>query len=108
MPGPTPTRTVDTEDPWMTLGEVSEELKVHPSTVRLWVKEGRLAAVRAGGRKWRVRRSELARMLKSDVSPAYTPEHTPRDTPSGPVDVYRRPFPADQLIQTGTFSREKS
>jgi len=108
MPDPSSTRTVDREDPWMTLGEVSEELKVHPSTVRLWVNAGRLAAVRAGGRKWRVRRSELDRMLKSDVSPAYTGEHTPPQTPANPHDGYQRPFPADQLIQAGNFGRDES
>jgi excisionase family DNA binding protein len=50
--------------------QVSEELKLHPATVRSWVKTGRLAAVRAG-RTWRVRRCEVDRALLSDASPAY-------------------------------------
>ncbi len=57
------------EDPWLSTAEIARELRVHPSTVRLWVSSGRLAAVRAGARKWRVRSSELQRMLRArDVS----------------------------------------
>jgi excisionase family DNA binding protein len=57
------------EDPWMSTAEIARELGVHPSTVRLWVSSRRLVGVRAGARKWRVRRSELQRMLcAGDVS----------------------------------------
>jgi excisionase family DNA binding protein len=57
------------DDPWMSTAEIARELGVHPSTVRLWVSSRRLAGVRAGARKWRVRRSELQRMLRAgDVS----------------------------------------
>jgi excisionase family DNA binding protein len=62
--------TAPEEDPWLTVPQVSEELKLHPATVRAWVNSGRLAAVRAG-RTWRVRRSEVDRALLSDASPAY-------------------------------------
>src|SRR5450755_3494501 len=65
-----PTAPTPDEDPWLTVPQVSEELKLHPATVRAWVKSGRLAAVRAG-RTWRVRRSEVDRALLSDASPAY-------------------------------------
>ena len=64
------------EDPWLTVQQVSEELKLHPATVRAWVKSGRLAAVRAG-RTWRVRRSEVNRALMSDASPAYARQEPP-------------------------------
>ena len=50
-------------DPWLTLAEIAEELRVNPSTVRLWVTKGQLEASRAGVRKWIVRRSDLERML---------------------------------------------
>jgi excisionase family DNA binding protein len=40
-------------------------LQMNPSTIRLWVHEGRLRAHKAGGRKWLVRRSELDRLLAS-------------------------------------------
>lgn len=45
------------------MAEIAEELRVNPSTVRLWVTKGQLKASRAGVRKWIVRRSDLERML---------------------------------------------
>ncbi len=53
------------DDPWLTLAEIAEELRVNPATVRLWVSKGQLGASRAGMRKWIVRRSEVERMLAS-------------------------------------------
>jgi len=53
----------DDTDPWLTLAEIAEELRVNPATVRQWVTRGQLKASRAGVRKWIVRRSELERML---------------------------------------------
>lgn len=90
------------EDPWLTLPEVSAELRVHPSTVRLWVTNGRLAAVRAGGRKWRVRRSEVDRMLASDVSPGYAQQAPPPGSTAGIVDPYAPPIkrPGESVIDT--------
>jgi excisionase family DNA binding protein len=63
-------RPTPDEDPWLTVPQVSAELKIHPATVRAWVKNGRLAAARVG-RAWRVRRSEVDRALMLDSSPAY-------------------------------------
>lgn len=51
------------EDPWLTLSEIAEELRMSPATIRSWVSKGTLRAMRAGRRKWLVRRSELDRML---------------------------------------------
>jgi excisionase family DNA binding protein len=53
------------DDPWLTLAEIAEELRVNPATVRLWISRGRLSAMRAGQRKLLVRRSELDRMLSA-------------------------------------------
>ena len=53
----------DAADPWLTLAEIADELRVNPATVRQWVTKGQLKASRAGVRKWIVRRSELERML---------------------------------------------
>lgn len=53
----------DAGDPWMTLAEIADELRVNPATVRQWVSRGQLKASRAGVRKWIVRRSDLERML---------------------------------------------
>src|SRR5690242_12428817 len=65
------------DDPWLTLAEIAEELRVNPATVRLWVSRGRLAATRAGQRKLLVRRSELDRMLAS-TAPAEPEPAQPR------------------------------
>jgi excisionase family DNA binding protein len=101
-------RTGADEDPWLTLPEVSAELRVHPSTVRLWVANGRLAAVRAGGRKWRVRRSEVDRMLSSDVSPGYAQQAPPPSSASAIVDPYAPPIkrPGEWVIDTTTHETQ--
>jgi excisionase family DNA binding protein len=55
----------DSADPWLTLAEIADELRVNPATVRQWVTKGQLKASRAGVRKWIVRRSDLDRMLEA-------------------------------------------
>jgi excisionase family DNA binding protein len=59
-------------DPWLTVGEIASELRVHPATVRLWISRGTLPATRAGQRKLLIRRSDLDRTLEatSNQSPA--------------------------------------
>src|SRR5205085_436436 len=66
------------DDPWLTLAEIAEELRMSPATIRSWISKGTLRAMRAGQRKWLVRRSELDRMLAGrDVI-------GPEDQPGGP------------------------
>jgi len=50
------------DDELLTLPEIAQTLGMNPSTVRLWVHEGRLQAEKMG-RKWMVRRVDLERML---------------------------------------------
>jgi excisionase family DNA binding protein len=52
------------DDPWLTIAEFAEEMRVRPVTVRSWIAKGQLKATRAGQRKWLVRHSELTRMLE--------------------------------------------
>src|ERR1700692_4475043 len=88
------------EDPWLTVPQVSEELKPPPATVRACVKSGRLAAVRAG-RTWRVRRSEVDRALLSDASPAYVRQEASSSASSAQTDASRTPAPrqiADHIM----------
>jgi len=54
------------DDPWLTLAEIAEELRMSPATIRSWISNGTLRATRAGRRKWLVRRSELDRMLAGE------------------------------------------
>jgi len=77
------------DDPWLTLAEIAEELRVNPATVRLWISRGRLSAMRAGQRKLLVRRSELNRMLAArDLSTQPAKPWTPQ--PLRPV--FSRPL----------------
>ena len=86
------------EDPWLTVQQVSEELKVHPATVRVWIKQERLRAVRAG-KGFRVRRSEVDRALgadrsESDLEPlsSAAEPHAPAAPSAAPRQI------ADQII----------
>jgi excisionase family DNA binding protein len=53
-------------DPWLTVAEIADELRVNPATVRLWISKGLLPAKRAGRRKLLVRRSDLDEMLLAE------------------------------------------
>lgn len=103
-----PTTPAPEDDPWLTVPQVSEQLKLHPATVRAWVKSGRLAAARAG-RTWRVRRSEVDRALLLDASPAYArAEGSP--PASMPTDGARTAAPrnmADHILTVGPASGER-
>src|SRR5262249_28216680 len=51
------------DDRWLTLAEIAEELRMSPATIRSWISKGTLRAMRAGRRKWLVRRTQLDREL---------------------------------------------
>ena len=80
----------DADDPWLTLAEIAAELRVNPATVRLWIRSGRLTAMRAGPRKLLVRRSELDRML-AGTGPSPTAPAQPR-LPRPLRPVFDRPL----------------
>jgi len=73
------------EDPWLTLAEIAEELRMSPATIRSWISKGTLRAMRAGQRKWLVRRSELDRMLRGEDF-----EDAPAPPPDPPAPGRRR------------------
>jgi excisionase family DNA binding protein len=54
------------DDPWLTLAEIAEQLRMSPATIRSWISKGTLRAMRPGKRKLLVRRSELDRMLRGE------------------------------------------
>jgi excisionase family DNA binding protein len=49
------------DDPYLTVQDIVRELGVSELTVRTWIKDGRLRAIKAG-RAYRVRRSDLDKM----------------------------------------------
>ncbi|MFZ0380108.1 MAG: helix-turn-helix domain-containing protein [Solirubrobacteraceae bacterium] len=75
----------DGEDRLLSVADVAKLLSVTEPTVREWIKEGKLKAHRAGARFWRIRQSEVDRMLGQQVSIRPT-------TPAGG----RRPGAAEQ------------
>jgi len=109
---PDPPNAAPDEDPWLTVPQVSEELKLHPATVRVWINSGRLAAVRAG-RTWRVRRSEVDRALLSDASPSYvrqeaSPSPSLSETPTGSSRTEAPRKLADHIMSVGPGPGEQS
>jgi len=71
---------VDSEDRLLSVSDVAAMLSVTEPTVREWIKAGKLEARRAGARFWRIRQSEVDRMLSAQAStrPASTPGPRPR------------------------------
>jgi excisionase family DNA binding protein len=61
----------DDDDPWLTVAEVAEELRLNPATIRLWISKGQLIAVRTGPRRLLIKRSDLDRtisVLRGDLT----------------------------------------
>jgi excisionase family DNA binding protein len=58
----------DNEDRLLSVAEVSQLLSVTEPTIREWIKDGKLRAHRAGARFWRIRQSEVDRMLAQQAS----------------------------------------
>ena len=50
-------------EPYLTVGQVAAQISVHPSTVRRWIDQGRLAAYRLGDKRIGVRPSDVARLV---------------------------------------------
>jgi len=55
------------DDRLLSVADVARLLSVTEPTVRVWIKEGNLRAQRAGARFWRIRQSEVDRMLSEQV-----------------------------------------
>jgi excisionase family DNA binding protein len=61
------------QEPFLTVQEIADLLKVNQQTVRNWIDTGRLPAVRIG-RRIRVRRVDLDRLLAEGTTVALEPE----------------------------------
>lgn len=53
---------------FMTIRMVAERLRVSDRTVRNWIRDGALRAVRVGPRGWRIEAIELERFLRAGRS----------------------------------------
>lgn len=64
-----------------TTDEAAELLKVHPETVRNWIRRGELVAIKIG-RQWRVKRADLERIAqRGTVEPGQV--QGTQETPGG-------------------------
>jgi putative molybdopterin biosynthesis protein len=68
----------DSEDSFLTVAEVAEMLKLNPQTVRNWIDQGSLPAIRMG-RRVRIRRSDFDRVVAQSATTTTAP-----DVPAGP------------------------
>jgi excisionase family DNA binding protein len=57
----------DIDDSFLTVNEVAEALRLNPQTVRNWIDQGSLPALRVG-RRVRIRRSDFERLLQEGYS----------------------------------------
>jgi len=53
--------------PTHTIQEVAEELRVHPWTVRRWIREGKIKAIRYGHRTVRITEDEFNRIKREGL-----------------------------------------
>jgi excisionase family DNA binding protein len=67
------------EDPFLTVAEVAEILRLNQQTIRNWIDAGSLPAVRIG-RRVRIKRSDLDRLLAD----GYHATHAAEPAASGP------------------------
>jgi excisionase family DNA binding protein len=58
----------DREESFLTVAEVAEILKLNQQTVRNWIDQGSLPALRVG-RRVRIKRSDFERVLEESYSP---------------------------------------
>ncbi len=57
----------DLEESFLTVAEVAEVLKLNQQTVRNWIDQGKLPAIRVG-RRVRIKRSDFERVLEAGAT----------------------------------------
>lgn len=57
------------DSPLLTVGEVAEIVRQTPESVRRWVREGRMKAIKLPGGALRIRQSEVDRVLSGTPAP---------------------------------------
>jgi excisionase family DNA binding protein len=70
----------EAEETYLTVAEVAEVLKLNQQTVRNWIDQGSLPALRVG-RRVRIKRSDFERILAESYNPGSSPSAA-RDGPS--------------------------
>jgi excisionase family DNA binding protein len=62
----------DSRDEFLTVAEVAQLLRLNPQTVRNWIDQGSLPAIRVGARRIRIRRGDLDAFLMQASGPDAT------------------------------------
>ena len=63
-----------TDERWLTVADICEQLRVHEQTVRRWIKQDGLPALMLGRKAgYRVRESDLAAWLEDRYAPTGKP-----------------------------------
>lgn len=75
--------TFNFQSEWLTVAEAAQYLKIKPSTLLLWARQGKVKAFALSGTKrrvWRFRRADLDSALQaSNVLPFSTPSVRPAE-----------------------------
>jgi excisionase family DNA binding protein len=96
--------SVDRNDPeeFLTVAEVAEMLKLNPQTVRNWIDQGSLPAIRMG-RRVRIRRSDFDRVVAASATTASpAPAPSPATAPTGPAAPSTPEGPSAEDFWSGT------
>jgi excisionase family DNA binding protein len=87
--------TASWDDEYLTVSEIAEHLRLNQQTVRNWIDQGSLPAVRIG-RRVRVRRVDLDRILAQGTT---APDPVPPTTPAAPLTAHEELAEALQRAQ---------
>lgn len=53
------------EGEWLTVEDIATDLKVHPETVRTWIRSGELAAIVVSKRTYRINRNDYLEFIRT-------------------------------------------
>ncbi len=77
----------DSDETYLTVAEVAHTLKLNQQTVRNWIDQGRLPALRVG-RRVRIKRSDFQRILDDSYSGSAVPPPVAADAGPSAVDFW--------------------
>jgi excisionase family DNA binding protein len=53
------------EGEWLTVEDIASDLKVHPETVRTWIRSGELSAIVVSKRTYRINRNDYIEFIRT-------------------------------------------
>lgn len=62
---------VTEKEPFLTVDEFAAATKMKSETIRTWIRQGKLKAVKPGGKTWLIPRSELERLEEKDLAKSF-------------------------------------